>query len=252
MELLRAPGLLGLGGIVHGFTTRKGGGSRGALGTLNLGTTVGDERPVVSDNRQLVLKALGKTDAAFVSLRQVHGDSIVEVTRLASKSIEADALWTRDASAVVAVLTADCVPILMAHESKKAVAAVHAGWRGTKAKVSGLMVNRLKDAGLAIAGLHVAIGPGIGPCCFEIGADVAAELRAAFGEGTPHVRTDERGKLVADLWALNHEALIAAGVPAGNIEQLRRCTFCETDLFFSHRRDQGKTGRQAGVIGLAG
>jgi polyphenol oxidase len=251
MELVRSPGLTATAGVVHGFTTRKGGTSHGALGTLNLGTTVGDERAVVTENRQRVLAALGKPDAAWVSLKQVHGDSIVEVTRLASKSIEADGLWTRDPSAVLAILTADCVPVLMAHERARAVAAVHAGWRGTRAKVVALMVTRLKDAGVAPSGLRVALGPGIGPCCFEIGAEVASELRQAFGDGTPHVRLDERGRVVADLWALNHEALVAAGVPAENIEQVRRCTSCETDVFFSHRRDKGTTGRQAGVIALA-
>lgn len=249
-ELLKA-NILQAPGVVHGFTSRKGGLSHVPYAELNLSTTLQDDRSAVATNRRRVLQMLGKSDASWVSLKQVHGDAIVEVTHQASKSIEADALWTRDSNAVLAILVADCVPVLMSHPAKKVVGAAHAGWRGTQSKIVAKLVARIAEQAGSAAELRVALGPAIGPCCFQIGEDVATSLRAAYGENTPHVRIDEQGRLVADLWGLNFEALTESGVPAAQIEQLRRCTACEPEWFYSHRRDHGACGRQAGVIALA-
>jgi polyphenol oxidase len=249
VPLLRSELLAAVPGIAHGFTTRDGGVSKGPMSALNLAHRVGDEKETVELNRRAVLGALGRPDAAFVSVHQVHGDTVVEVNHQAARSIEADALWTRDPRAAVAVLVADCVPILIAHKLGKAVAAVHAGWRGTRARVASAMVERLAGAGFAAADLVVALGPAIGPCCFEIGADVADQLRQAFPGVETAVRTDGE-RIVADLWELNRRALMDAGVPETSIERLDRCTSCGARLF-SHRRDQGSTGRQAGIIALS-
>jgi YfiH family protein len=197
-----------------------------------------------------LLHAFGRAEGIWVSLRQVHGAEVVQVTANAGRSIEADALWTRDRRAVLAVLLADCVPILLADVKGRAVAAVHAGWRGTCAKVAVALVGRLVAAGIAADDLRAAIGPAIGPCCFDVDDDVAAQLREAFPDSLQSIRKTEDGRAVADLWALNRDALVSAGLAPESIETLPRCTSCNGDAFFSHRRDQGLTGRQAGLIAL--
>ena len=235
-------------GVRHGFTTRAGGSSSGPNASLNLSTRTGDERAAVELNRRRVLAALGAPEAVFVSVRQVHGDDLVEVSHMAGRSIEADGLLSRDPRAALAVLVADCVPILMADVRGRAVAAVHAGWRGTEARIAERAVRRLGDLGVPAADLRVALGPAIGPCCFTIGLDVAQKLGAAYPAAGQAIRPEGSGAR-ADLWDLNRQALEESGVAAEHVDALRTCTACTPELF-SHRRDHGATGRQAGVIVL--
>jgi YfiH family protein len=250
LELLRSPLLDALPGVVHAFTTRRGGASLAHLASLNLSPRVGDTREALEANRGRLLAELGRPTGVFILVKQVHGGEVVEVTRFASRSIEADGVWTRDRDAVLAVLVADCVPILIASKDGKAVAAVHAGWRGTQARIAARAVERLVAGGFPATSLVAAIGPAIGPCCFEIGADVEAALRLAFPTAGEAVRSAPEGKRVADLWALNRLALIDAGVPAASIDVLTTCVSCDAERFYSHRRDKGETGRQGGVIGF--
>jgi YfiH family protein len=237
-------------GVTAGFTTREGGVSAGALASLNLGMHVGDARQNVHANRDAVLAALGRADATWVSLRQVHSNGVVEVTRLAGRSIEADGVWTRDRMAAISVLVADCVPILIAEESGRAVCAVHAGWRGTRSRVAAEAVARLSKAGFPPNSLRVAVGPAIGPCCFEIGDEVADELGFVSGDVAGAMERNAGGRVTADLWAINRALLVSAGVEDSKIDVFRLCTSCNPD-FYSHRRDKGATGRQAGIIALA-
>lgn len=247
--LLKSPGLQRIAAITHGFTTRTGGVSQAPFHSLNLGTRVEDDRGAVLQNRASVRRALGRPDASLVTLRQVHGEAIVEVKRSAGPNIEGDALWTRDREALLAILVADCLPVLLADRAGRVVAAVHAGWRGTEKRLVASMVARLVAAGVPAGELVASLGPCIGPCCFEIGEDVALRLRAAFGHDEDAVRA--RGeRFVADLWALNQRALVEAGVPLTSIDRVARCTRCDP-AFFSYRRDDKRTGRQAGVIGFA-
>jgi len=246
MPVLVRSGLLAAqASIAHGFTTRVAGESPLA-GSLGMDPALPREQ--VLENRRLVLAALGQTHSAWISLRQVHGDSIVQVTGDAGASIEADGVWTRDQGVTLAILTADCVPILLTDRAGSFVAAVHAGWRGTKAKIAARMVERLATQGIAAKDMLVAIGPAIGPCCFAIGEDVAQSLAQAFPASPEAIVRNEEG-YVADLWALNRTALEEAGVPGTAIDELRLCTVCDP-RFFSHRRDHAITGRQAGVIAL--
>ncbi|MEK7703881.1 MAG: peptidoglycan editing factor PgeF, partial [Myxococcota bacterium] len=198
-----------------------------------------------------LLGALGRPDATWVSLRQVHGDVIVEVTRRAGRMIEGDGLWTRDRDVALAVLVADCVPVLFAARSTPAVAAVHAGWKGTRLQIARRMVERLAGAGIPAGDLVVALGPAIGPCCFDIGSEVADALTAAHPGATGAVGQRENGHFFADLWALNQQALIDAGVLPSAIDVVRRCTRCDP-TFYSYRRDGAACGRQAAVIAFAG
>lgn len=264
-----------ISGITHGFSTRHGGVSEAPWATLNISLTSGDVRERVEENRQRILQSLGRPDATWISLKQEHGAEIVEVTARAGRSIPGDGLLTRDKDACVAVLGADCVPILFADVKHRVVAGVHAGWRGTRANIAGRMIARLNELDVKPADIRVALGPGIGPCCFEIGQDVAEALRAAYprceaglwpaahvvlrddtGEGnstadqsiSAGVGVSE--KWMADLWALNRHALMEAGVAPEHIDTVSMCTVCSPD-FYSYRREQGSTGRHAGVITFA-
>lgn len=249
-ELIRAAVLEQVPGVVHGFTCRQGGSSAGPFASLNLSARVGDDRDPVRGNQRAVLEALGRPQARFVTLRQMHGDTVVQVTRQAGRNIEADGVLTSDPGAVIAVLVADCVPILLAHASGRMVAALHAGWRGTETGIAVRAVERLRGFGFPPEELRVAMGPAIGPCCFEIDVEVADTLRSSQVGPEEAVRQREDGTWVADLWQLNLGALLVAGIPEEQIEVVRTCTHCTTQ-FFSHRRDQGETGRQCGVIAAA-
>lgn len=248
LEFLRSPLLERIAGVAHAFTTRTGGVSDASFTSFNLSSRVGDVQDSVNANRARLLDALGRPRAAFVVPKQVHGASVFEVTRDASRVIEADGMWTRDRHVAVGVLIADCVPILMASSDGTAVAAVHAGWRGTQARIAARAVERMVAGGFAANSLVVALGPAIGPCCFEIDAATYDELAQAYPECGSALRMDAQGRRVADLWALNEQALIAAGIAPANIDRLDHCTSCQTARFFSHRRDNGQTGRQAAVI----
>ncbi len=249
VALLQSRLLAEIAGIAHGFSTREGGVSVGPYAELNVGAGVADPREAVDTNRRRILESLNRPQAQWVSVHQMHGSEVVEVTRNAGRAIEADGLVSRDPEAMLAVLVADCVPILAAATSGKVVAAVHAGWRGTKSRIAQVMVKRFTDMGVEPAALRVAIGPAIGPCCFAIGEDVAQELGAAIPEAASAVQRSE-GRTTADLWAFNRAVLIAAGVAEKAIDTFRICVACQKG-FFSHRRDHGATGRQSGVIACA-
>lgn len=219
------------------FTTRDGGVSEGAFRSLNLGLMTADRPDHVEENRRRALGALGGDAGALALNRQVHGAHVVRA-RAGSRGQDAgDALWTEEPGLPIGVLTADCVPIALVRTAaeRPALAVVHAGWRGLLAGVVG-------EAVAALGGtLAAAVGPAIGPCCYDVGEDVAAPLRAAFGADA--VR-DGRG----DLPLAAERALRAAGV--ARVDRLDACTACDA-RFFSHRRDEGLTGRQ-GVLGLLG
>jgi hypothetical protein len=183
-------------------------------------------------------------------MHQVHGSAVVQATARTKTPPEADGLWTQERGVVLAALAADCVPILLANHTGDTVAAVHAGWRGTAARVGARAVACLQaNAGVAPAHLFAAVGPAIGPCCFVVGGDAAAALRRAFEDAPVQAFRPVADRLYVDLWALNQRTLEQAGILAEHIAVVRRCTFCTRD-YFSYRRDAGATGRQAGVIGV--
>lgn len=229
-----------LAGFPHGFTTRRGGGSKPPFDSLNLGGAVGDDASSVAGNWALVER---ETGLAFARAKQVHGARTVRLDAASPPAVEADAVVSRTPGVAACVSVADCVPILLADPASGAVAAVHAGWRGTIARVAAEAVRALAaEAGTAPARLLASIGPAIGPCCYEVSADLAGRFAAEIGPGV--VRHGSAPAL--DLWAANAAVLRAAGVD--RIEVLRRCTSCERDVFFSHRRDVGRTGRQVAFI----
>jgi YfiH family protein len=239
MHLVRAASLRA---FPHGFTTREGGVSPAPWDALNLGGAVGDEPGRVAENWRRLADATG---LAFARVRQVHGAGVVRLDAPASPVPEGDAVVTRARGVAACVSVADCVPILLADPRSGAVAAVHAGWRGTIARVAAAAVERLvAEVGADPGALLAAIGPSIGRCCYVISPDLAArfdaELGPGLGGGPP-----EAPRL--DLWAANARILAAAGLSGARVEVLGRCTACDP-AFYSHRRDRGLTGRQVAFI----
>lgn len=225
------------------FSTRLGGVSEGAFASLNLGIRTEDDPARVVENRTRLCAAVDADPDGATMAWQRHGAT---VTRAQSRGIvtpgtvydHCDGLWSDSPGRAMLLLTADCLPIAVARvpsgRSRPAVGILHAGWRGLLAGVAGAGVRAL-GAGSKLA---AAIGPSIGPCCYEVGDEVALPFREAFGADV--VRD---GKL--DLWMAAERALRAAGCE--QVERFDICTACEGDRFFSHRRDRGQTGRQ-GVI----
>jgi YfiH family protein len=232
-----------LAGFPHGFSTRAGGVSPSPWDSLNLGGAVGDEPARVERNWRLLEEATG---LAFARVRQVHGARVVTATGGGPPCEEADAVVSRTAGVAACVAVADCVPVLIAHPASGAVAAVHAGWRGTIDRAVAAAVQELAArGGCPPAELVAAIGPSIGPCCYEVSEELAARFEASFGGG---VVDRGRGGPRLDLWEANARALGDVGVGSQKVERLGRCTACERDRFFSHRRDAGATGRQVAWI----
>lgn len=240
---LVAPGLERRG-VLAAFTERRGGASRGPYRTLNLGFRTGDRPELVAENRSRVARALDVPP--FACARQVHGRGVIRVgARRAGAGFAApggalgpaDALVTRRAGTPIAVLAADCVPVVIA--AGGSVAVVHAGWRGIAAGVL------QRAAGLLPADRAAAIGPAIGPCHYEVGEDVAGAVDSATG-GRARIER-RRGRLFLDLPRTAEAVLRDAGV--AEIDRAEDCTACHPDRFFSYRRD-GTTGRQGAVAML--
>lgn len=239
--------LLARHGFRHGFATRAGGVSKAPFDTLNLGFHLGDDDDAVRENRLRFARTLGLTLDHVFEQRQVHGHDVREITLLDRAAqvadAEGDALIARDAGLAVVARTADCVPILLAHLSSGDVAAVHAGWRGAVADVVGRTVEQL---GHDPAEVIAAIGPHIRVRAFEIGEEVASAMeRSAGGRRV----VDRSGmKPHGDLAALIRLQLQDRGVIPTAIDDVGGCTHDDAGLFFSHRRDQGRTGRHLSAI----
>jgi purine-nucleoside/S-methyl-5'-thioadenosine phosphorylase / adenosine deaminase len=218
------------------FSTRKGGVSEGPYASLNLGRATADDPERVDENRRRLCAEVGAQSEALAMNYQHHSADVLRA-KAGSRGERADGLWTDERALPVLALAADCLPIALARANggRPALAVLHAGWRGLVAGIAGAGVRTL-GGGLVAA----MIGPGIGPCCYEVGEEVAAPFRRAFGMG---LYPD--GKL--DLWSAAERALRASGV--ARVDRVDLCTACNPDQFFSHRRDDGLTGRQ-GVIGV--
>lgn len=223
-------------GFLHGFSLRAGGVSTGPFASLNLGGSVGDDPAAVEENLQRFARAAGLA-APPVTATQVHG--VVVVAAAEARRAQADAVVATAAGEAVAIRTADCVPLLLAHPRSGRAAAVHAGWRGT---IDGVLAAALRALAAPPAELLVAIGPAIGPCCYEVSEELAGRFRASFGAVVAPARH-------LDLHRCHELALAQAGVPAASIERVGGCTACDPGRFFSHRRDAGRTGRHLSFIG---
>lgn len=233
-------------GFMAAFTERTGGVSRGPFGSLNLGFDTGDDSARVAQNRERIAGALAC--GPFAVARQIHGSSVLRIGRARAgrgflegpeRLQAADALGTKGRSSAVAVLAADCLPIALCSPGENRLVVAHAGWRGLAAG----LLERVTHAFARPKEVWAAIGPAIGPCHYEVGPEVVAEL--GRGSSRPKViRTG--GRLFVDLVATAGSRLREAGIR--RIEKAGLCTACLPERFFSHRRD-GRTGRQALVGG---
>jgi YfiH family protein len=280
LQLLHSEKLSRLPWLVHGFSTRLGGASRVYGGNaLNLGFTQHDSRAAVERNRELFLNELGVGNGRkgwpLVSLRQIHSDLIFQVDRMQKSSLAGDGIVTDTPGLLVAVQTADCLPIILADRKRLAIGVFHAGWRGT--------VKRIVEKGVGEMRKHfksdprdlvAAIGPGIGGCCYDVGEEVRTKFETQFAyagtlfrevkesdpvrEKYPLLFLTARApghselpvKLFLDLVEANRRQLRDAGVMAKNIDVTSSCTACHAGLLFSFRADKGVTGRMMAAAGI--
>ena len=284
VEWLAVPEWEKLRWLWHGFSTRRGGGSRAycpedAQGELNLGFTAADDREIVEKNRHLLAEAIsGDAGSPLVTLRQIHSNLVVvagkkDVGR--ERPWKGDGVITADPGLLLAVQTADCIPVLVADRKRRVVGAFHAGWRGTVKRIVEMGVGRMRqEYGSQPGDLIAAIGPGIGACCYAVGEEVLSEFESQFTYGrelfyevfdSEPVRTKypmlfltQRApghspigpSLHVNLAEANRRQLVDAGVNAKAIRMIGGCTQCQRDLFFSHRGAQGHAGRMMSVIGI--
>lgn len=228
------------------MTTRDGGASVGAYASLNLATHVGDDPAVVQENRRRLRHRLNlEHEPGWMS--QVHGVDVVRLDRPdAHTTPTADAAWTDRPGLACAILTADCVPVLLADDDGSCVAAAHAGWRGLAA---GVLENAVRQMPASPRRLSAWLGPGIGPDAFEVGQDVFDAFVGSDRQATAAFRPGREGRFLCDLHALARRRLEAAGVSRVDGDATH-CTFRDAASFFSHRRD-GACGRMATLVWLA-
>ncbi len=236
--------------VSHAVLTRIGGVSQAPYATLNLGHTVGDDLTAVEENHRRALSALDLKPNQVVSPHQVHGARVRIVGRdhLGAIQPETDALVTNATGAPLMMRFGDCTPIMLFDPARRVVGMAHAGWRGVVAGVVAATIQTMAERlGCNPSNVWAGIGPTIGPCCYEVGPDVAAKIDSACPPGAGVVRRDN-GRVHADLPAAVSAQLCAAGVK--QIEDAGLCTACRVDEFFSHRAEHGRTGRFGTVIGL--
>src|SRR5271157_660059 len=282
----------------HGFSTRQGGSSRawcaeGAPGELNLGFTAADSREAVARNRRLLAEAVtGDPATPLLTLRQIHSSRVVLASaadadreqplkggvpgdRSSSLGCKGDGLMTGEPGLLLGIQTADCIPVLVADRKRRAVAAFHAGWRGTAKRIVETGIGRMRlEFGSRPEDLIAAIGPGIGACCYAVGEETLSEFESQFVYArelfrevysSDTVRTKypmlfltQRApghspigpSLHLDLIEANRRQLLLAGIKPRSIKLVGGCTSCQPDLFFSHRASRGHAGRMLSVIGI--
>ncbi|MBI5464175.1 MAG: peptidoglycan editing factor PgeF [Ignavibacteriales bacterium] len=225
-----------------GISTRKGGVSGGAFG-MNLSYNVGDDRDSVRQNRLRFFGSLGIVEANVAYPMQCHSGVAKEAPDPGSYA-ECDALVTNKSGVYLAITVADCVPIFLWDSRANVVAAIHAGWRGTVARIVGTTVNLMqKQFGAHTEHIVGFIGPAAGACCYEIGHDVANQFNGA----NVAIRN---GRTFVDLKKANLDHMVEMGVSAGNIEMNTTCTICSPETCHSFRRDTHRSGRMMGVVGI--
>lgn len=297
LEWLECGGLARFPWLLHAFSTRRGGVSNGAARGLNLGLIPSDSPGNVHKNRRRFATRLGAENFALASLRQTHSSHIYRAVGKTpgepeyhlsgyaapklthNRAPAGDALMTDEPGILLSVRVADCLPILLVDPRRRAVAAVHAGWRGALARIVEETVGVMRQVfGSDPRYLRAAVGPGIRACCYEVSEDVVAAFCGRFVRGEKYFRAlppqnpsdaiatrypllflskEPPGHLAdrlpaahLDLVAVTKDQLQSAGLRASNIHVAEFCTACRTDLFFSHRKEGARTGRMMAVIGI--
>jgi hypothetical protein len=237
-------------GVKHAFSTRLGGVSAAPFDSMNLGNPNGceiqDESDHIAANYRILQDAIGFSNGERVWVHQVHGKTILRASAGVpfDRSAKADAIVSHDPRRILSIRVADCVPVLLAGDGGRIVAAVHAGWRGV---VAGVVPEALGAMNVDARSSVAAIGPSISGANFEVGPEVIATFKETMGDCAP-VSEGNNGKGHVDLRAAIARQLIEAGLSEGQIDITDRCTFRDREEFFSHRRDHGTTGRMAALI----
>ena len=234
--------------LAHGFLGRLGGVSVGPYESLNLAYWVGDDSAHVDANWRRLREVIGNDPIA--RCRQVHGKSVRIVTRenIAAKP-EGDGMVTAEPGILLAVASADCVPILMVDERCEIVAAIHAGWRGVIAGIAEEGVRAMENLGARPGEIRAALGPSIGQCCFEVDQELADRFAREVAGSERHSRPGRIGKSHLDLRAIVTDQLVRSGLPRESITNVGPCTKCAEDRFFS-RRAEASSGLQVSFIGI--
>ena len=226
-------------GLVHGFSTRRGGVSDPPYDSLNLGLNTADRPETIEENVRRFCGAMGVRRERIAFTKQVHGDR-VQAVHAPGVYADTDALITDTPGLILAVQVADCVPVFLFDPVQKTAGIAHAGWKGSALDIAAGTVRCMSESfGSRPENLQACIGPSIGPCCYEVGAEVAERFPSKYLKGN---------KL--NLWQYNHDLMMRTGVQSGNVTVSGLCTHCQTDWFFSHRAGGAKTGRMMGVIAV--
>ncbi|HEY1897908.1 MAG TPA: peptidoglycan editing factor PgeF [Terracidiphilus sp.] len=289
VEWFPVPGWDQIQWLWHGFSTRRGGVTHaycaeGAAGELNLGFTSEDDRANVIRNRQLLTEAVsGASATPLVTVRQIHSSVLVSQGPIMGSAevvgkqhpCKGDGHMTSQSGLLLGIQTADCIPVLVADRRRKAVAAFHAGWRGTVRRIVENGIGRMRlEFGSHPEDLVAAIGPGVGQCCYAVGEEVVSEFESQFTYGSELFREVDSSDPVRtryplmflshrapghsspgsglhlDLVEANRRQLLASGLQPDAIQFVGACTHCHPELFFSHRGSRGHCGRIMSVIGI--
>ena len=259
VTFFQSDGIAAAGGAAHGFSTRLGGVSEGMWASLNLGVGRGDDPDHVRENYRRFFAAIGGSGRRIAMSNQVHGGVVRCVTSAdlhadpyEKVGYEADGLMTDLPGVALVVYSADCIPILFYDPVRRVIAAAHAGWRGTAAGIAAAAVDRMKNVyGCRPEDILAAVGPGIGPDCFETHEDVPNAMTAALSTAVlQHIKIKENGKFAVDLKAINAMRLEQAGLDPARIAVCGFCTACQPDRFWSHRKLGTSRGSMAAVIQL--
>ncbi|RKD34312.1 peptidoglycan editing factor PgeF [Thermohalobacter berrensis] len=245
--------------IKHMFTTRIGGVSPKPYDSLNLGFNLEDEKENVLKNYKIVSDVMEVSLDSCVLSDQTHGTNIRIVTKEdAGKGIvrqkdykSVDGLLTDIPGLTIFTFYADCVPIFYLDKVKKVVGLAHGGWRGTVEKIAGKMIDKMiKVYGSRPEDILIGIGPSIGPCCYEVSEDVFKRFNENFTNTRNMLKKRGSSRWMLNLWEANREALKEKGIKSRNITISNLCTSCNNDIFYSYRKEKGKTGRMAAIIQL--
>jgi YfiH family protein len=274
------PALSQIPWLLHGFSTRKSGFSKIYGGhSLNLGFTKHDSRAAVERNRAAFQRQVGAVDGKhlwpLITLRQIHSDLIYSVSKPPQEQLVGDGLITDTPGFLLAIQTADCLPVMLVDIKRRAVGVFHAGWRGTVKRIGEKGVGEMRGCfGTRPRDIKAAIGPGIRSCCYQVGEEVRTNFESQFAYASDLFREVKESdpvrekypllfltarapghselptNIFLDLVEANRRQLMDAGVPRKNIHASPLCTSCNTDLLFSHRSEKGVTGRMMAVAGI--
>lgn len=258
---LTYPAFEKLEGIIHGFSTRLGGVSRGIYSSMNLSFTRGDEEEAVKENYRRIAQSIGFRTDDIVTSDQTHTANVRKVTEAdRGKGItvprdyqDVDGMVTNVPGLVLTTFYADCVPLYFADPVKRVIGLSHSGWRGTVAKIGKVTVEKMKEEyGCHPEDILAAIGPSICQDCYEVSEDVIEEFKTAFaGEYQERLYYKKKnGKYQLNLWETNRLIFLEAGIPEANISMPGICTCCNPEFLFSHRASHGKRGNLAAFLGL--